>query len=192
MIWDHKLSSKSWHRQKKLIHHHRCRILFLSGLVELQTSESHSVLLVERKEHFPVLQQKSLAEVTRMKWVLPLGNYTDYRDVYLACFVEVPIFLQLPGKRKEREALIYWEEPQILLTDLLNKDSYYTLKNINFSFFIKQLFLSQCSCYNFPIDQITVKFNRFAQRIFPVGLYKNLQKAQKAFAQVEKLGIHYN
>lgn len=61
-----------------------------------------------------------------MKWVLPLQNYTNYRDMHLACFIEVSIFLKLPRKRKEREALIYWEEPQILLTDLLHKDSYYT------------------------------------------------------------------
>lgn len=118
---------KVMHRQKNLIHHHRCRIPFLSGLVMraagiIDVRKSHSVLLVERKEHFPVLQQKSLAEIIRMKWVLPLGNYTNYRDVHLACFIEVSIFLQLPGNREEREALMYWEKPQILLTDLLNRD----------------------------------------------------------------------
>lgn len=117
MIWEHKSSSKSQHRQKNLIHHHRCGIPFLNGLVMrtagiIDIRKSHSVLLFKRKEHFPVLQQKSLAEITRIKWVLPLGHYTNYKDVHLACFVEVSIFLQLPRKRKEREALMYWKEPQ--------------------------------------------------------------------------------
>lgn len=33
MIWECKSPSKPAHRQKNLIHHHRCRITFLNGLV---------------------------------------------------------------------------------------------------------------------------------------------------------------
>lgn len=63
MIWECKSPSKPAHRQKNLIHHHRCRITFLNGLVMraawiTDIRKSHFVPLVERKEHFPVLQQK--------------------------------------------------------------------------------------------------------------------------------------
>lgn len=84
---------------------------------------------------------------------------------------------------------MYYIEPQILWTDLLNEDSYYTLKKKNFF-----SLLNNSSLYNYCNSSAdvcyyrvtVVKFNRFAQRIFLVRLHKNLQKVQRPFVHGEK------